>query len=235
MLGRARDERAVPVLLHELRKTPDKYPRGWSPIRAEAVQALGAIGDAQAVPDLIDALVKRWDGDVDEYVRAVAAEALGRIGSTRAVEPLLSVLADRQSMGDDDQRKASMLHDCVIDALAEIGVPAAVDGLVACLKDDSLARAAANALERIGDPRAIGPLVDALSYCTNNLGMLRIIDALATLGDTQALPALQGTVERASCGKVSNARIIRQAAQEAIAAILRRNGNSAGTDEESGG
>lgn len=49
--------------------------RSVSAIRAEAVKALGKIGDARAVETLVQAL-----GDKDKHIREKAADALGRIG-----------------------------------------------------------------------------------------------------------------------------------------------------------
>lgn len=59
--------------------------------RARAAHALGMIGHAGAVPELIRALA-----DPDWPVRAMASKALGRIGSADAVEPLADALRDKE-------------------------------------------------------------------------------------------------------------------------------------------
>jgi HEAT repeat protein len=50
---------------------------------------LGQIGDARAVPALLEAL-----HDPKEHVRVAAAGALGQIGDARAVDGLLAALRD---------------------------------------------------------------------------------------------------------------------------------------------
>jgi HEAT repeat protein len=57
-------------------------------VRSAACEALGAIGDASAVPELIQALRDWYD-----YVRSAAFEALVRIGSP-AVPALIKALED---------------------------------------------------------------------------------------------------------------------------------------------
>jgi HEAT repeat protein len=59
--------------------------------RARAAHALGMIGHAGPVPDLVRALQ-----DPDWPVRAMSAKALGRIGSADAVEPLARALRDKE-------------------------------------------------------------------------------------------------------------------------------------------
>jgi HEAT repeat protein len=68
-------------------------------IRCFAAEALGNIGDTQAVEPLIEALED--EKDTDEFraawgmgTRSSAAEALGKIGDVRAVEPLIKALSD---------------------------------------------------------------------------------------------------------------------------------------------
>ncbi len=58
-------------------------------IRCQAVQSLGAIGNKDAVPALIDALL-----DEDEDVRCDAATSLGEIGDERAIPQLLENLVE---------------------------------------------------------------------------------------------------------------------------------------------
>ena len=145
---------------------------GWS-VRADAAKALGKIGDPRVVEPLIAALK-----DKDEYVRKAADEALVKIGAP-AVEPLIAALKGENK--DVRQAAAAILgrlgwqpgrdeaagwywmvkgdwHNCVA-----LGSPA-VKPLIAALKDESFSvrRAAAEALGKIGDPRAVEPLIDAL-------------------------------------------------------------------------
>jgi HEAT repeat protein len=59
------------------------------PMRKDAAEALGEIGDTSAVPALIAAL-----GDRSRTVRTEAADALGEMGSVEAVPALIGVLDD---------------------------------------------------------------------------------------------------------------------------------------------
>jgi len=59
--------------------------------RARAAHALGVIGHAGPIPELVSALE-----DTDWPVRAMSAKALGRIGSADAVEPLVRALRDKE-------------------------------------------------------------------------------------------------------------------------------------------
>jgi HEAT repeat protein len=69
----------------------------WGNVRFAAAEALGKLGDPQAVPALIQAL-----GDSGWDVRRAAAEALGKLGDPQAV-PALSV---RAHAGEDAARDA---------------------------------------------------------------------------------------------------------------------------------
>ncbi|SCL75293.1 Bilin biosynthesis protein PecE [Methanoculleus chikugoensis] len=59
-------------------------------VRIAAAEALGEIGEADAVEALIQAL-----GDAREDVRIAVISALGRIGDRRAVDPLIHLFRDR--------------------------------------------------------------------------------------------------------------------------------------------
>jgi len=122
VLGRARDPAAIPHLValldHEdsnvaqgaidalaqlragtavesLVKTLDRDP--W--LRFSAVQALGEIGDSQAVGPLVALLS-------DDSIRLGVIEALGKIGSTEALEALARLLRENQ----DSQTFAACLR-----------------------------------------------------------------------------------------------------------------------------
>jgi len=118
-------------------------------VRQAAADALGQIGDARAVAPLIAAL-----GDRSGDVRATAAGALAKIG-TPAVPPLIALLGGRGGLGY-----------IAADALAKIGTPA-VEPLIAALKHSEhgeydVRKDLAWALGKIGDARAVAPLIAAL-------------------------------------------------------------------------
>jgi HEAT repeat protein len=80
----------------------------------------------------------------------------------------------------------------VWDSLAEFGAPA-VPNLIAALNDKkpSVCGAAAGALGRIGDPRAVEPLIAVLA-AREEAGWVKVAaaDALGRLGDPRALKPL---------------------------------------------
>jgi hypothetical protein len=117
--------------------------KGWG-VRLSAVEALGKIGNASAVPVLIKALE-----DVNWYVRYHAAEALGKIGDHSAVPALIAELKDKSE--DWFSREYERYH--AAEALGNIGNASAVPALIEALEDKywSVRRYAASALRKIGN------------------------------------------------------------------------------------
>jgi HEAT repeat protein len=128
----------------------DALVGGARPVRASAARALGEIGDVRAVNPLIGLLADRG-----EDVREAARCALVRIGGP-AVGPLLAALRETHDW-------EVYVCELAAQALVQIGGPA-VEPLIAALGDeDALVRwTAAESLGKIGDRRAIVPLVAAL-------------------------------------------------------------------------
>jgi len=128
------------------------------PVRQAAIEALGAVGDASAVPLLI-AAVKQADQQRDEgaasALRAAAVEAFGRIGAS-AVAPLVEALRD----------KHAKLRESAIAALGAVGGDQALAALAETLKDDrsSVRQAGAAAVARAGGAKAVPALKDALGH-----------------------------------------------------------------------
>jgi HEAT repeat protein len=147
---------------------------GEGPIRGEAAEALGEIGDSRAVEPLVealaddavaagaaDALVAIGMPSVGPVIRLLkggksvarenAVEVLGRVGSADAV-PVLAPLV----RSHDDR-----LRRMVLEALISIGEPS-IDTLIRLLDEDDPCHAGAvTALTRIGDA-ALEPLIRAL-------------------------------------------------------------------------
>jgi len=163
-LGQGGDLRALEPLI-AIARHPD------STVRAAVTGALGALGDTRAVMPLISAM---QDPEVSVVVAAVAA--LGRVGAP-GVPPLLEAL--RSTNAD--------LRSAATRALAEIGVPA-VTALIRALADRDLhvIIGAAEALGRIGDRRAVDPLLACLESDTSHVRQA-VCQALGEIGDQRAV------------------------------------------------
>lgn len=115
-------------------------------VRSDAVVKLGMLGDAEAVPTLIEAL-----NDREWRVRTAAARALERLTDTRAVFPLCRLL---------DDPKAEV-RCAAIQSLDTLGDPQVTASLIIALEreqDSEARRLIARALGNIGDDRALRPL-----------------------------------------------------------------------------
>jgi len=115
-------------------------------VRNFAAVMLGDIGSREAVVPLINAL-----RDMDENVRHGAAEALGRIGDRAALVPILELLRE-----DFWQQFPAVV------ALGEMRDNRAVPYLLQLLSHEMLREPVIEALGKIGDPRALNPLVDII-------------------------------------------------------------------------
>ena len=170
-------------------------------LRQTAAQLLGKLGGPEAVTALIASLA-----DESERVRARVAEALGKVGDKKAVEPLASVLKKNDEAGDvlnaaavalanlGDPRGAFRLvmfvehggwgSESAVAALNKLG-KAAVPALIAALdQDDYYAAPVITYLGKLGDRRAVAPLMKLLPVgkkegrCTG-----LVAEALGNIGD----------------------------------------------------
>lgn len=144
-LGTIGDPKAVEPLLKAARKAVGNR----TPVKATlaAVRALGAIGDSDALP-----LILELTDHPSPDARPIALGALGGFDDPRALEAALAGLARKR---DEEQRAA-------IWALKNIGSPA-VGPLTQLLKDDrsNVRASAALALGLVGDAEAIPALEEA--------------------------------------------------------------------------
>jgi HEAT repeat protein len=181
----------VPLLVQAL-KDEDRW------VRAAACEALGAIGDPQAIPHLAQALQdEAWE------VRKAACEALGAIGDPQAIPHLAQALQD----------EAWWVRKAVCEALGAIGDPQAIPHLAQALQDEHrwVRAAACEALGAIGDPQAIPPLLQALQDEAWEVRKAAC-EALGAIGDPQAIPPLLQALQ-------DEAWEVRAAACEALGAI----------------
>jgi len=111
-------------------------------VRRSAANALGKIGDASAVPGLVEALEDR-----DNYVRNSATFALGCVGDASAVLALVKALQD-----EDGGVRIEATY-----ALGKIGDISAIPALIEGLKDANtvICQHAAEELKKMGDPHTL--------------------------------------------------------------------------------
>jgi HEAT repeat protein len=167
-LGEIGDKSALAPLIHALKDEDIK-------VRKSVAEALGNMGEP-AVEPLIQTLE-----DKDSEVRKKAVKALGKLGDARAVGPLLQALHDSKSEvrkkaakaldklgwkpGDDSERVHYLLAKKKWAELVILG-ESAVKPLIQALEDtdSEVRKGAAETLGKIGDVKAVGPLVHALKY-----------------------------------------------------------------------
>jgi HEAT repeat protein len=229
-LGELRTESAVEAIGKALARGDDND----IVFRLIAVDALGNIASASSARLVVTTLLKHYknEGLLREEVSRRASEALTKIGEP-AILPALEMLSSRR--WDLQLVAAKVLHDLpdtravepLIGALRYRG--SRMDRLLRRLRiepyDDQSRRAAAMALGRVNDPKALRPLIDALNdpaigvrvASCEALGSLKIAlavqpllealrhrnaalraaaaTALGKIGDSGATPALSAALE----------------------------------------
>jgi len=182
--------------------------RGEDSVLRAAVEALGKIGNAAAVPGLLHAL-----RSADAEVRRAAAEALGRIRDVGAVPGLVKALDDvvarvraaaEESLKqiDGEEVVAGLLRALgdanwevrrAAETSGQIGDAAVVAGLLRALgdanKDADMRAAAAWALGWIGGKEAVAGLLEALGD-TEARVRAAAAKALGKIGNAAAVPGL---------------------------------------------
>jgi HEAT repeat protein len=178
------------------------------------VRKLEAKGDVRG-------LVKALGYEKEAKVREAAAWALGDVRDPRAVEPLVAALKDSDYGVGHAAAKA----------LVKIGA-LAVEPLVGALKEtQSLVRSsAAEALGQIGDPRAVEPLIAALSDSSGFFVRRLAARALGEIGDPRAVAPLiaslndeEDSVRQAAAQALS--RLGHSAVEPLVAALADRDWN----------
>ncbi len=138
---------AVPSLLEEVTCSD-------ADVRKFVLDILGDIGDDSTVGAMIRALE-----DPDQNVRNAAAENLGKLRAAAAVPALLA------SMENGDL----WFRFTVLAAIAQIGVPIAIEQILPYRLDPLLRKAVFDCLGKIGGPEMIPVLVEGLGDRMNNV------------------------------------------------------------------
>jgi len=179
--------------------------------RAFAAELLGRVGNAQAVPALLETVAATRTEDAD--VREIALRALARIGDPRAVGPLVEALKRSEvwlvpRIADILTRHGELVIDPMIaflgdparhparawaaSILGEVGAARAFPALVRSLGDldDEVRAKSASALGRIGDGRAVGYLLDHLLSDPAPFVRARIAQALGQFDQPEVIERL---------------------------------------------
>lgn len=209
-LGELKDARAVEPLIAALKKR-----KGFGDLEMAIVVALGQIGDKRAVEPLVSVLKSGFvfdeqavgyalggladrdvvqrviDGVKREEIRQFAlvglAEGAAASGNDRVVEPLIDAVEEKGMVSLTTARQEA------VRALSVLRDPRALNVLVRMLKDGQgvLKELAAQALGKLGDRRAVEPLIGALGRkdCGADL-KYHVAQALGRLGDARAISYL---------------------------------------------
>ena len=184
----------------------DPYPA----VRVAAAEALGQIGDADAVDPLIQAT-----HDEREDVRIAAASALARIGDRKSIQPLIRLFADRyhgvrvaaaDAVAVFGRAALEALEEALSDPVTVVRVTAArAIGLIGVIESIPVL------IDHLGDPapevrwsvaRALGefgpPVIDPLSIVMSRGSRdmrLAAIDALWEIEDERAVELLRRALD----------------------------------------
>jgi hypothetical protein len=211
----ARREQAIDALVQRVRQEPrssqaqvkDRVVRALieayseDESRAELVAALAVLRDDRA-EEVFAAALRDADRGGSYYEAAVrAARMIGELGLRRQIPALIAALRKAQSTPRAD--RASWLERSLIHALDRLGDRQAVDVLIEVLRADPaqqdfhLNRMAAATLGRIGDSRAMRPLVAALATASHGLLLYEECRrALCRLGSASAAELLAAAARR---------------------------------------
>ena len=213
-----RELRALPTT--ELVARFTREPIFWR--QFEVGQVLAASGDRSA----IGALESLLEVD-DRHIRGNAAFVIGRLGDPRGFTTIAQILDDRSDRTSGQgiaggrwavtaQIRADRYYAAHL--LGDLKNPRGVELLVPLLSDRDVNSIVPWALARIGDPRAIAPLVKNLEQDDPSARVLTIL-ALQTLAVREALPALQALLQDDRPANFGEQTTVADAARRAIAVI----------------
>jgi len=192
---------------------------GDTATRLQAAHSLGARGQPEAVPHLLNRL---GGPEKEPAVRGEIYRALGRLGDGRAQPRLVSCLHEESraelraacvaalgAMGSDgaldiilgvlSADPEPIVRMRAVDALGYVGNSRAVDALVGLLDEGNrpMSSRAIAALGRTGNPAATEPLLNRLSQTESDLERLFVVDALARVPAPENHEPLKKLLEQA--------------------------------------
>ena len=151
-----------------------------------------------------------WLGHQDRRVRGNVAFIFARLGDPRGFQVIAETLSDR--VASDRYYAAHLLGD--------LRDPRGVAILVPLLKDKEVRAIVPWALGQIGDPSAVGPLIDALDEDDPTARVLAIY-ALETLKAREAVPRLTALLEDRRQSNFGAGVTVAEAAKAALARLQR--------------
>ena len=173
--GQCGGEKAIDFLLAALHD-----PSGE--VRTSVIDALIKIDGKRFVDVFIDGL-----RDPHPYVRQHAAIALDLIADRKAIPALLTALEEKSQSDIGGNHRGSVVG-AIAHALQHYKDEQVVQALIKLLREDKGNEGAANAalaLGRIGDKRAVDPLLNTLRDSSNFL-RARVAEGLGLIGDKRA-------------------------------------------------
>lgn len=166
-LGEMGDARAVEPLLDALDNT-------GAGIRVQAVVSLGKLEDPRITPAIIRALSE--DGGHDTAFTQAAAQALAKLGAPQAAETLLEIAEEAEHPA----------RAVAIQSLGDLGDESAAEPLTEMLRSDEGLEpqdvsALGDALAKLGEERAVIPLLQRLGAADTVLLRREMANAVATI------------------------------------------------------
>jgi hypothetical protein len=194
----------------------------WFWQQFEYGQVLAATGDRRAIGEL-----QSWLTLDDRHARGNAAFVLARLGDSRGFKTIAQVLSDRSprvimperlaAPGVMSQRIASDRYYAA-HLLGDLKDPRGVPLLVPLLDDKDVNWIVPWSLGRIGDPRAVEPLLRVLDLGDPSMRVMAI-SALENMHAQSALPRLRKLVQDDRKSNFGLGTTVAEAARHAIAAI----------------
>lgn len=184
-----------------------------------AAQALGNLGDQQAVEPLITALKTAPELDT----RRNAATALGKLQDPRAVPPLTDALQDKDG-GVKESAKGALKQLVAKDPqVVQLESQKNVKELITLLQQkDYRSPYIAELLGNLGDKQAVEPLIAALKFTTPKDIRPSAATALGKLQDSRAVQALVDALKDQEAKQSAKGALKQLAAKDAtvVEAIL---------------
>lgn len=216
--GQAPEEPTTAQLLEQFR-TAEYFWRQF-----KVAEQLVARRDPKVLPELVD-----WLKHEDRHQRGNAAFVFAGLGDNRGFETIRAMLSDRSYRPPGDAQPSSdgryrvelqIAEDRYYAAhlLGDLKDPRAVPILIPLLKDKEVQNIVPWSLAKIGDRRAIAPLIDTLFDPDPSMRVLAI-SALEELGAKEALPRLHELLDDQRKCNFDKGITVAAAAKAAIATL----------------